>query len=274
VRLLELNYAERYETKVSELKALELLRERCRNAHATAKTVPIFKKLKLDGPYYVIQPAEADAKPSKFLVEGLITSLSGWSRYPNRALSVKGHTDHSRAESRGEGEMYLVLPFDGAKIAVTSGATFIRSFDHAAKWLEVAKVDNAGMLEWLESMERASNEVGADIKLSTMLTPVSFFKQLEKLEVIKGPAVKKKLQAVETGESCGDLDVRRASNFADRTSSPTAFFNAMFDPEDNGFHLLSTSSTFPQDREVWTGSKCLMILASKYDELHKRGDVR
>lgn len=56
MRLTEIKYEEEREKRLSELKALEILREKCRNAHHTAKGVPIFKKLKLSDPYYLITP--------------------------------------------------------------------------------------------------------------------------------------------------------------------------------------------------------------------------
>lgn len=275
MKLTEIKYTEDHQTKLSELKALETLRERCRNAHASAKAMPIFKKFELDSPYFLIQPSQAPHKKHKFLVDDMLQSLGSWKRFPDRALSVRGYTSHERAEARGDGEMYLVLPFDGSKIAVTSAGTFIRSFDHAAKLLHLEKMDNAGLCDWLESVVKAGNAAGAELKVNAKpATAQQLFKALEKLEVLQGQAVKKKLQAVETDDSVSDVDVRRALSFCERRGSAEGYFNELLDPEHNGFDLLSTSSTFPTDREVWTGGKCLIILATKYDELHKKGDIK
>lgn len=270
MRLSELKYEEAREQRLSELKALEVLREKCRNSHDSAKGVPIFKRLKLADPYYLITP-ESGVLKSKYLIEGLISELRSWKRFPDRSKSVRGYTDHDRALNRDEGEMYLILPFDGAKIGVAGASTFTRSFEHGSKMLGVGKLDNAGLFDWLMSVVTVANQAGANIKVSEPSTLNQLMKAFEKLEILKGPKVKKAIVDLKDADDAG---VRRALHLVDRRGTVLEFFDEALDPEANNFDLLTTSSSFPKDREAWTTSKCLAIRVDKYDELYKRGDVK
>jgi len=270
MRLSEIKYEETREQRLSELKALEILREKCRNSHDSARGVPIFKRLKLADPYYLITPEMGELK-SKYLIEGLIAELRGWKRFPDRSKSVRGYTDHDRALNRDEGEMYLILPFDGAKIGVAGASTFTRSFEHGSKMLGVSKVDNAGLFEWLTSIATIAAQAGANIKVTEPSTVTQLLRAFEKLEILKGPKVKKAIVDLEDGDDAG---VRRTLHLLERRSSVLEYFNEALDPEANNFSLLTTASSFPKDREAWTTSKCLAIKVDKYDELYKRGDVK
>lgn len=282
MRLLELNYLENRETKVSELKALELLREKCRNAHHTAKQVPIFRRLELDGSYYVINP-EVETRKSKFLLENLITELPSWHRFPNRLQCVRGFTSHERADKRDAGEMFLLLPFDGARLGVTGGPSFIRSFEPAAKRLHFPKLDNAYIHEWLKGMLAVTTALKEHVgKRSFSAEPTTvkqLMQSLEKLEFMQGRQVKKWLTELDTsskdlGVEVSDDDIHRALDFVDRRSTPLSYWDELLEPGPNNFALLTTSSVFPQEREIWTSNRVLAIRADKYDELHKRGDVK
>ena len=270
MRLTEIKYEEAREARLSELKALEILREKCRNSHDSAKGVPIFKRMKLKEPYYLLTPEAGNTK-SKYLIEGLIGELRSWKRFPDRTRSVRGYTDHDRASNRDEGEMYLILPFDGAKIGIAGASTFTRSFEHAARMLEVEKVDNAGLFEWLTTIAEVANQAGASIKVSEPNTLGQLMRAFEKLEVLKGAKVKKAITELEDAD---DMGVRRVLKLIERRGTVLDYLDEALDPEANNFDLLTTSSSFPKDREAWTTAKCLAIQVDKYDVLHKRGDVK
>jgi hypothetical protein len=261
--------AEQRESKISELKFLDLLKHSARNSHALAKRTPIFKLIRSSSDFLLLNPTIGSKRP-KFYIESLIAELPSWSRYPNRARSIVAYTSREVAEASGEGSMYVIIPLDGVRITVTSDTALTRSFKKAAIALQLPKVDNEGIAVWFESLYKVANAVGLDVEYKDPQNYKDIKNMLSALEPI---SIKQVAVAKELPDA--GIDVQRFIKFAQRRGNAMMYLNELFDPDDNGYELMTPDSTqLPIGREVWVGGKAIAIKRDKYQELYDRGAIK
>ena len=261
--------AEQRESKISELKFLDLLKGAARNSHSQAKRTPIYKQIQSNGDFLLLNPT-VSSKRGKFHIEALIAELPSWSRYPSRDRSVVAYTSKEMAEDRGDGSLYVVIPLDAVRICVTSDVTLTRSFKKAANKLQLPKMDNEGLTSWLESVCKVANQLGLDVKYVEPNAYKDIARMLTKLEPISHKQVAKAKDLPDAG-----IDVQRFIDFAERRGNAIGYFNELFDPEDNGYELMTPeSSQLPVNSEVCLGGKAIAIKRDKYQELYDRGAIK
>lgn len=257
---------------ISELKALELLRTKARNAHETAKRVPTFIVAKDTHPFILVDPTKS-SRSTPYLLDGIVDELSSWRGYSKRMGSILGYTSEEVAQSRGhaDGKVYVMLPFDMTHVCIAPETSFYKSFAHAISKMHVDKLDNSGVLEWLKSMKAGAIEFGLQAAEKDPTSVKGFMKQLRDLEGLKGLDAKKKL----ADSHLGDFDQRRVFEVLDRRSTLEHWLSETLDPDKNGFLRMHAAHHFiPERREVWTEGKALLMDVDAYERLHKRGDIK
>jgi hypothetical protein len=269
MKLFELESTQR-EGKISEQRALEILRSHVKNSHRGAKTTPIFACIKSKHSYLIINPKAKEQK-SPFWVDSLTSELPSWSSWPKRSESAIGYTSYDIAESKGEGEGFVILPFDGAKLCISSAPSFYKSLTHAAKLLGLDKVDNVGLKVWVERLYEVASAVGMDAPAPELTKGSQVLVALDNLKELKGQHVKK---LIVDNASINGASAKAALSFIERTSTPLNYLSQLMDPDDNGFTTVTTASTLPASREIWTSSKCLAFKVDDYERLFKQGEIK
>lgn len=257
------------EVKISELKFLDLLKDSARNSHNLAKKSPLFKTFKSSADYLLLNPTVSTKRP-KFFIESLIADLPSWSRYPGRNTSTVAYSSRELANDRGDGSLYVVIPFDRVRLAVTSDVTFTRSFKRAANSLQLPKLDNEGLIGWLDSIAKVCKE----LKLNVAYQEPSTYKEVKSILASFEQISNKHVKAAKELPDA-DLGTQRFIEVASRNGSIMSYLNELFDPENNDYSLMTPESSFiPTNREVWVGGKAIAIKQARYQELHDTGNIK
>ena len=270
MKLVELSGSvKRIKTDMNEDELVTLLRGSARNAYDAIKRQPIYTKVETKDPFFVVDPARS-ARKSRFIIDELTGMLSSWRGWTPRLNSVRGWTSKALAESRGEGQVCLLIPFDGARVHTTSGTSFYRSFEKAHAKLEVEKVDNEALCGWLKSLHEVVKKADPDFgPWGEPESAAQFLKLVEKLDQSRSVVNKLKPDDI---KALDRLHLRRALNMFD--SSLALQLSKLLDPDDNGFHTLTSLYNLPENREVWTGAKCVVITLEEYEQQVKRGGLK
>lgn len=271
MKLLELSSnVKQVSSKLSEDDLLKLLKSDARNSYDAIKRQPIFTKVVAKSPFFIVTPTKT-TRTSKFIIDGLTSLLPSWRGWANRLECVRGWTSKELADSRGDGSLCLLIPFDGARVHVAANGSFYRSFQKAHELLEVEKVDNEALFSWLRSVYNVVKLAEPDIEAFVEPeTAAKLLKLLERLDKHRATVLKL------TQEELKDVDrqdVRRALN-AFKRKSLVESLGQLLDPDDNGMKTFTSLYNLPEDREVWTSGKCLIITLEEYEAMHKRGAVK
>lgn len=260
--------------ELSELKFLEMLRERARNSHTVMKKVPIFREDR--GPdYMLVTPAEKETR-SSFWVDKLIKEMQAWKRFPSRTRFIKGYTSIDRLGGTDD-EHYVVIPMDRARVGVCPNASFYRSFSQAES-MGLTRVDNDGLATWIQEVFKGLSDIYPDAKLQvrTPDTYADFKKMLKEVDKeLKGN--QSKFKKLLKDHEIPDSEKLVLDDLLDRhVTSTETYLGEKLDPDQNKFgsvHVESLSAS-ADDREVWVSDPCLLIRRSKYIELHQKGTIK
>lgn len=272
MRLVELSSnVKRISSEVPEDAFLKLLKGEARNAYDAIKRQPIYTKVETKDPFFVVEPSKATRK-SKFIIDSLTPLLPSWQGWKSRLECVRGWTSKALADSRGAGSLCLLIPIDSARVHVATNGSFYRSFEQAHKLFEVEKIDNEALCGWLQSVHAvaklaAPDDVGAFVEPETAQ---QFIRELEKLDKHRVAVSKLKEDELKQLER---IDVRRAFN-AYKQKNLVESLSRLLDPDDNGMQTFTSLYNLPDNREIWTGGKCLVIKLDEYEAMHKRGVVK
>lgn len=259
---------ESHETPVSELKFLELLKEKTKNGHTQAKSSPLFKCIKTKTDFAILNP-NAITRRSKSIVENLIGDLPSWKTYPNHSKSIITYSNRELASEKNDGELYVIIPYDGVRMTVASDIKLSDSFDYAITKLQISDMSNDSLLTWFESLFWVAQKMGLDVEYSEPTKYSDIKKLLDQLQVIKPDTIKKAKEINGAG-----VEVQRYIDFANRRGGVLSFFDEVLNPDTNHFKLLSSySGSIPQSKEIWVGGKSLAIKQSTYQELYNRGVI-
>jgi hypothetical protein len=186
----------------------------------------------------------------------LMNNLPSWSTYPKREIICS--TDIDKAEQYGD--VYVVFPYDGAKIGICPDRDVFTSFPP-------------------DSMR------GFNIALNTMVqhfTSKSQIKSWGTLSTLLKKINKENIKIYLNSEDYDDCNYQSLINFMiitwNRSPDKTLFDflnNQYLNPEKNDFRLVTHipgMSGLPEDREVWTDSKCVLVHETNIDEFMKEFD--
>jgi hypothetical protein len=270
MKLVELSgNVKRIATEMNEDELVMLLRKEARNAYDAVKRQPIFTKVETKDPFFVVDPAKS-ARKSKFIIDELTGVLPSWRGWTSRLHSVRGWTSKALADSRGSGQLCLLIPFDGSRVHTSKGTSFYRSFEKAHGVLEVEKVDNSALNDWLKSLhavvKQVDDEVGAYVEPESA---AQFMKLLEKLDKHRESVNKLKQDDI---KALDRQHLRRALAMFSRNLPEQV--SRLLDPDDNGFKTITSLYNLPENAEVWTGGKCVVITLAEYENMIKRGGLK
>jgi hypothetical protein len=162
----------------------------------------------------------------------LFSNLPSWHSFPKRNNCLVATTSYTTAFNYGD--VYLVLPFNGAKIGVCPSEDIwfsfrdkinIRSLFNFNNALKNAGVSDNSYQELLTSFYENKSNVSKALNREYIIKPPVWINQINKIKTISG--------------------VEYA-------------LNKLFDPYTNGFTLQSIYN-LPNDSEVWTDSKAYLI---------------
>lgn len=277
MNLIELlNSEPEHRKELSELKFLEMMREKARNSHNVMKQMPIFKED--HGPdFMLVTPADKETK-SSFWVDKLIKDISAWTRFPSRSRFIKGYTAVERVGGP-EKDQYVVIPLDRARVGICPTASFYRSFKKAEEGMGLTRVDNDGLATWIEQVTKGISDIYPEAKLQVQMpdTFVGFKKMMKDVdkEINANQAKLKKL--LKTADEISDAEKLVLSDLLARhVTSCEAYLAEKLDPDQNNFGnvRIESLSSSADDREVWVSDPCLLIRRSKYIELHEKGSIK
>ena len=260
--------------ELSELKFLEMLKERARNSHNVMKQMPIFRED--HGPdFMLVTPSETR---SSFWIDKMIKEMQGWSRFPSRTRCIRGYTSVDRLGGSDK-EHYVVIPMDRARVGICPTDSFYRSFKHVESGMGVSRVDNDGLGVWIEQVTKGISDLYPEAKL-TVRSPESYaeFKKMLKevdKELAENKAKLKKL--LKDTENLADAEKLVLTDLLNRhVTSCETYLAEKLDPDQNKFGSvrIESLSAAGDDREVWIADQCLLIKRSKYIELHEKGTIK
>ena len=262
-------------SKVSELKMLELLNEKARSSHETVKKNPIYKLMKGHGDYMLYDPKKSPDK-SAYWIDQITAELPAWKKFPLRTECLRGYTSYER--SGDQAHSYVVIPLDGSRVGIASGASFYRSFSDAQRSLGCDKLDNDCLTSWAKDLSATVEKLsGLSVDLNEMSTYKSVMLALAKIDRVLGPNKVK----IQTALKASDLELDDESHrrikdvLARHVTTLNLYLQEKLDPENNGFHSVNVESLHEyNDREIWISAPCLLIRREAYIDLHKRGEIK
>jgi len=243
-----INYLTEYKnTYFDESKLQTIIRKNCKkswNAYRSGNAV-IYRGISgMQDQFFIVTPTKGTERRSRY-ADGnyytlLIDNLPSWSNYPKRSRSVVCSTNIDNAEGRSDGSgAYIVLPFDGSKIAVCSEEDI---------WISFPNLDmnswHKGDINQLNTFfhESGISENGFPDSLKK-ITNKDFFRDFN--------------------DSYQDSQVIRKLfyKFADLPNTVTLydFLNKEMNPAVNDFSIVTAGSKIKKDVEVWTEGRCLLI---------------
>lgn len=162
----------------------------------------------------------------------LFDNLSSWQVYPKRSQSLICTTISSRAGAftgwgDNEGSVYLVLPFNGAKIGVCPTYDMWDAFENGAA-LDLSDFNDIMRRELGMTNENNYKE---------------FFDQVYEHRLTLASELEwSRLEYVDSPEECMEI------------------FNGYLNPKFNGFNLVTDMNNLPsENREVWTDSESYLV---------------
>lgn len=183
----------------------------------------------------------------------IIDNSEKWSDYPDRGESIICSTDPSMAKSYGN--LYLVIPFDGANIGVAPNIDIWRSF-------------NVHLRSFNEIIRNISKKSYKYRTTAFEEPPESSYQEFKTY-------INKVDEVLENNNKYKDFS---KYSFVERYLDRKSEFNGLWEylewvlnPYRNDFNRVNYSSNFdfPRDREVWTDSPCLLVKADKATDFFK-----
>ena len=263
---------------VSESKFLELLKERCRNSYNVIRRSPIYVSEKSDEDFIIVTPEKKEVKTS-FWLDRMVQSMNAWKRFPSRKAYIRGFTSEDRADKL-EGNVYVLIPYDHARVGICPKASFYRSFLVALKDLDLDRLDNDGLSRWVSGLTKSIKVLEPKAKFKEDVTPDTYaelmkvLKEIDSVVASKKDVLKKKLKEDDT---INDEDRKLLKDLLqNHITDILSYLEGKLDPENNDFRAVRIESfSSPSDiREVWVDSPSLLVKLSTYKELYKRGVVK
>jgi len=273
--LVEREQLPQYKKELTEHRFVDLLNSHCKNSHNVAKRIPLYVRM-TGADFIQIDPLQREER-SPFWIDRLIKEMTAWKMFPSRSRCLKVFTDK---DGIGDGDLYVVFPYDKARIGVCSGSTFYKSFTHLKKAVDVSRVDNTALHNWIKKLISALNKVESKIRINVEDdhgTFSEFKKLLDKVtKEVTEHGFQKLHKALVKSDSPTDEEMKIAKNFLDRHLSADRYLEVMLDPGTNDFVTMRIESLQKpySGREMWVSAPCLLIKRDKYVEMHERGDIK
>lgn len=213
----------------------------------------------LNSSYYIWTSGSERTSPyaTNNIYNLLLSNLPSWKKYPKRDLSLVGTTNADSASHYGL-DIFIVLPVDNAKIGVCSAYDIWESFsNYAGGTLNDLNISLASTIEKVTGMEIHH---GQPKEYNVLL---KYFDEIDKWKIgQRGRGVLKKtfefLPHPLTEKYINNPKVKLME-----------ILDWLLDPGDNGFKLMKSGDNFPENRELWTQDKCILInMKEFYKKFH------
>jgi len=264
-----------HKKELSELRFLDRLKEKCRNSYEVIKQCPIY--VPDSGPdFMLVTPEQREVKTS-FWLDLIVKDLPSWHRYPSRSKYIRGFTSQERAGNLDE--VYVLIPFDLSRIGICPKSSFYRSFVVAQKDMGVDRLDNSGLIQWVNLLVAALIDVRDEKSINKEVPKTykqfkSLLDNLDKIISDEKNTLKKRLK--ESDSIKDDERLVLQDVLGRHVTTIHRYLEEKFDPETNGFTTVRAESynRVNEDREVWVASPSLMVKKSVYLDMYKRGAVK
>ena len=225
--------------------AINILKTKCSKAIKSHKHSPIFRGVRdrfSDDVISLIKPKDhtrVSANTSNIYTL-LIDDMKSWKQYPNRGQSIICTTD--REYSRVYGETYVIFPYDGAKIGVTSSIDFWGGFRYGlgtGAWGDMDAFNSQLNYMISEQMNIRFDKNSAK----------SMKKSFQMFDKVSG----------ERNDITSIIDsIYWMKDYYKHGSLLKTIENAL-DPKKNGFKLAKIGDKLIRGVEVWTDSPSIMV---------------
>lgn len=244
-------------------KTIDYLKANCSDAFdAYAKGKAIYKGFSSDRERVTIVDASKIQRTSQN-TNNIYTYFTSnvsqkWKAFPprNRSLICSTHYGTAYNYARATGTVYVIFPFNGAKIGVcptydmwdSFGVTMNEDLNSFAEFMKgqcIRYMEMNGIKTFgAQAHWDLSNNAVEPYFPAFMKFPVSDFK-------------------VVTWEN----NAFHVSEYAERGYNVAQYMESILDPEANGFNVINTSqmSDLPSHSEVWVSGKCVVVAKSVFD---------
>ena len=233
---------------ISKEAAIDLLQDNCKQAiSAFEKGYRMYRGVDNKNDFLYIDPKKGIRRSTSNIPNYYTYILSNhkdWKAYPKRSRSLICATDDLSATGYGSGIVYVVFPYDGAKIGVCSGTDIWHSF-----------------------VNLTSSATGATTAIQNIFAKLGLGKSDNSFKVFKGACKKVDTYLKENPDNMESL---LFSINSDTSFTYTGdFYNniaKLFSPK--GFKLKKIGNSLPSSNEVWTDSECIMVKETAMDDLY------
>ena len=183
----------------------------------------------------------------------LFDNLPAWKLYPKRSKSLICTSNLN--DARGFGVVYVVFPYNNAKIGVCPSSDIWSVFQKYLHSLSFFATHLKNLLkDFLDYIpdDNSWNSLQKDFKKVEKIIKDKEYTDDEiqdiQYEKIYGDVFKTWVRRILKGEKFTDV------------------FNDILDPKKNYFKIIKVGDKLPPLKEVWTDSKCVLILESEIDD--------
>lgn len=228
---------------VNEKKFIQLLNEKCSDAYNSKSK--IYRGVSNDDDFLYVDPSKSKPRPARNAYNNIYNLIFSnhktWAKYPKRDMSIVCSTSEKKAARYNN--VYVVYPFDGAKIGVCPEEdlwqSFKNNFDMSLNGvtadIEYTIDDVVGSLDWTLSYSEL-------IRLFDMID-----KNIDNVDKLSTRQFLKTIGYLKNG-------IWTKKKFIDCITDK-------LNPDKNGFDLKTAGDKLPNNREVWTDTPCVLVNA-------------
>jgi len=241
--------------EISQKVAANILSTYC--DRALSSNYSIFRgNMELNKDFYIIDASTYTERESPYASNNfynlILSNLPNWRNYPKRNKSIIGTTSFRTSTIYSNEEPYLLLPYNGAKIGVCPEPDIWESF---------ASFEHKENLDCL-------NKYLSEMFVNLLDEYPSTYKNIEsccnKIDLMMND----KDLGVEYIEDIIDNNIIRfftyTVEYLGGSKKLIDCISDTLDPEYNGFKLIEIGrGSININNEIWTDSKCLMVLAKR-----------
>ena len=208
-----------------------------------------------------------------------------WKKYPKRSKSIVCTTDQSRAKEYGDGDVYVVFPFNGSKIGVCNADDYWVSFDYvnwAFGYVSLREFNDD--LQKLFDIEYVNKYIG-DIdgywvgwsELNHAFRMFDEFIEIADQEYFDYHREEAEEDGVEYEEpeedyspTIEEIQDEYSIGFLSEYNKEDGLekmFNHAFDPKRNKFELKKAGDKLYDGVELWTDGKSVYVLNDRIEEI-------
>lgn len=211
----------------------------------------IYRGVDFNSKYGIVRPKkfERSSAYTDDYYSIIVDNLDSWDRYPDRSKSVVCST--SELDASRYGELFIVIPFDYADIAIAPAEDFWLSFDELPMSLNEFNEALRGL-----SVKLVGNEP-VDYDYKSLMGSIKELDEKIKEEYDGEMEILRDDELVKT-------EIKLAKYSFQSYMGIFGKIEEWFDPEKNGFQIKEYKSGFsapshPDKREIYTDSPCLLI---------------